>query len=100
MPETSRFETAAIHARFLRRVTPVVRVRPIPHRSSGAFRGLCNILGELVLCVDLHHILGLMHTTGDAQGESVEFVSDRKNLFVKKIPSHTFVQYRIMLSAL
>lgn len=52
-------ETAAIHARFLRRVTPVVRVRPIPHRSSGAFRGLCNILGELVLCVDLHHILGL-----------------------------------------
>ncbi len=52
-------ETAALPAKLLRRVTLPARVIPIPHRSSGVLRGMCNILGELVLCADLHHLLGL-----------------------------------------
>ncbi len=52
-------ETAALVATALRRVTPVVRTRPIPHRVSGVLRGVCNIRGELVLCADLHRLLGL-----------------------------------------
>ncbi len=52
-------ETAALPASMLRGVTPAARVVPIPHRSSGVLRGMCNIRGELVLCADLHGLLGL-----------------------------------------
>jgi chemotaxis-related protein WspD len=52
-------ETGALHARVLRRVTPFARATPIPHRTAGVLRGVCNIRGELVLCADLHRLLGL-----------------------------------------
>lgn len=52
-------ETIAIPAKLLRRVTPLARPSPIPHRSSGVLRGVCNIRGELVLCADLRRLLGL-----------------------------------------
>ncbi len=52
-------ETAALHVKSLRRVTPVARAIPIPHRTSGVLRGVCNIRGELVLCADLRRLLGL-----------------------------------------
>lgn len=52
-------ERAAIPAKMLRRVTSALRVRSIPHRSRGVLRGVCNIQGELVLCADLHRLLGL-----------------------------------------
>jgi chemotaxis-related protein WspD len=52
-------ETLAIPAQFLRRITPYTKPVPIPRRSSGLFRGLCNIRGELVLCADLHRLLSL-----------------------------------------
>jgi chemotaxis signal transduction protein len=52
-------EAAAIPAKQLRRVTPLARPSPIPHRSSRVLRGICNIRGEIVLCADLHRLLGL-----------------------------------------
>lgn len=52
-------ESAALPAAALRRVTPIARTVPIPHRSSGVLRGLSNIRGELVLCADLRRLLGL-----------------------------------------
>jgi chemotaxis signal transduction protein len=52
-------ETFGLPARLLRRVAPVVRCIPIPHRSSGVLRGLCNIRGQLSLCTDLARLLGL-----------------------------------------
>lgn len=52
-------ESAALPARVLRRVTPVARPIPIPHRTTGVLRGVCNIRGELVLCGDLRRLLGL-----------------------------------------
>ncbi len=59
-------ETAALPASMLRGVTPAARVVPIPHRSSGVLRGMCNIRGELVLCADLHRLLGLPARSDDA----------------------------------
>lgn len=52
-------EIAALPAMTLRRVTPTARVIPIPHRSTPVLRGMCNIRGELVLCANLHRLLGL-----------------------------------------
>ena len=52
-------ELTALPARLMQRVTPAARPSPIPHRTSGVLRGLCNIRGELVLCADLHRLLGL-----------------------------------------
>ncbi len=52
-------ETLAVPAKLLRRVTPVTSPIRIPHRTSGVLRGLCNIRGELVLCADLRHLLGM-----------------------------------------
>jgi chemotaxis-related protein WspD len=52
-------ESAALPAQQLRRVTPLARPSPIPHRSSLVLRGICNIRGEIVLCADLHRLLGL-----------------------------------------
>jgi len=52
-------EVAALPVRRLRRVTPYARPTPIPHRTGGVMRGVCNIRGELVLCADLRLLLGL-----------------------------------------
>lgn len=57
-------ETAALPAKLLRRVTPLARTVPIPHRTTGVLRGVCNIRGELVLCADLHRLLGLPERDG------------------------------------
>ncbi len=59
-------ETAALPAKLLRGVGPAVRVIPIPHRSAGVLRGMCNVRGELVLCADLHRLLGLPEREGAA----------------------------------
>lgn len=61
-------ETAGVQARALRRVTPLARAVPIPHRSSGVLRGVCNIRGELVLCADMHRLLGLPERAAVAAG--------------------------------
>lgn len=52
-------ETAALPAKVLRRVTPWARPTRIPHRTTTVLRGVCNIRGELILCADLHQLLGL-----------------------------------------
>jgi chemotaxis-related protein WspD len=65
-------ELAALPATLLRRVTPVAQARPIPHRSSPVFRGVCNIRGELVLCADLRAMLGVpAREPSDAPGDGV-----------------------------
>ena len=51
-------ETAALPAKLLQRVTPWARPTPVPHRTTPVIRGVCNIRGELVLCADLHRLLG------------------------------------------
>lgn len=71
-------ETAALPAKVLRRVTPHARVSPIPHRTSGVLRGICNIRGELVLCADLRRLLGL----ADPEGEPGAFASDPRRMVV------------------
>jgi chemotaxis signal transduction protein len=72
-------ETAALPAKLLRRVTPVARASPIPHRTSGVLRGVCNIRGELVLCADLHRLLGLPARGG---GEHPDAASDPRRMVV------------------
>lgn len=52
-------ESAALPAQRLRRVTPRARPSPVPNRTSRVLRGICNIRGEIVLCADLHRLLGL-----------------------------------------
>jgi chemotaxis-related protein WspD len=72
-------EVAALPVRHLRRVTPLARPSPIPNRSGRVVRGLCNIRGEIVLCADLHRLLGLHEraasvTPPDDAGESRRMV--------------------------
>ena len=62
-------EVAALPARQLRRATPLARPTPVPHRSGGVLRGVCNIRGELVLCADLHRLLGLPARREGAPGD-------------------------------
>lgn len=73
-------ETLALPAASLRRSTPYTRPRPIPHRTSGILRGLCNIRGELVLCVDLRRLLGLPSRAGPADPPPAE--SDPRRMIV------------------
>ncbi|MCK6475584.1 MAG: chemotaxis protein CheW [Phycisphaerales bacterium] len=52
-------ESLALPARSLRRVNPLVAVSPIPLARSPLLRGMCSIRGELILCADLHQLLGI-----------------------------------------
>ena len=52
-------ETLAVPAKVLRLTTPYTKPAPIPGRTTGLLRGLCNIRGELALCADLRRLLGL-----------------------------------------
>lgn len=64
-------ECLAIPARLLRRTTAYTRPLPIPNRSTGILRGLCNIRGELVLCADLRRLLGLpAHDNAETSGDT------------------------------
>jgi chemotaxis signal transduction protein len=72
-------ETAALPARLLRRVTPWARAAPIPHRTTTVMRGMCNIRGELILCADLHRLLGLQtpprrHPPAEGAGDTRRMV--------------------------
>ncbi len=69
-------ETAALPAKMLRRVTPSARAVPIPHRTNGIFRGVCNINGELVLCADLHRLLSL----ADREGAPADAATDSRRM--------------------
>lgn len=64
-------EALAVAARSLRRITTHARACPIPHRTSGLLRGVCNIRGELVLCADLRRLLGLPEAAA-AEGPAVD----------------------------
>jgi chemotaxis signal transduction protein len=65
-------ETMGFPATALARVTEATRPIPIPHRTRGVFRGLCNVRGELILCADLRRLLGLPEPRSKHPGESPE----------------------------
>jgi len=74
-------ETLGVPAKHLRRITTFTRPSPVPHRSSGVLRGLCNIQGELLLCVDLRRLLGLAPIAGpEMSGKDAE--SDARRMVV------------------
>lgn len=73
-------ETLAVPARLLRLTTPYTAPAPIPGRSSGILRGLCNIRGELVLCADLRRMLGLKE--GGSSSSDEEGGEDTRRMVV------------------
>lgn len=81
-------EVAAIPAKMLRRVTPLARPSPIPHRTAGVLRGVCNIRGELVLCADLRRLLGLPARTekpGEADTRRMVVIGPGDNSWVFEV---------------
>lgn len=73
-------ETLAVSAKLLRLTTPFTPPAPIPGRSSGILRGLCNIRGELTLCADLRRLLGL--AAGKAESTGVEESGNHRRMVV------------------
>jgi chemotaxis signal transduction protein len=73
-------ETLAIPAKALRRITTHTRTSPIPRRTGGILRGLCNIRGELVLCADIRRMLGL--PTRDSEEKSAEGPDSRRMVVI------------------
>lgn len=82
-------ETMALPAVFLGRITTHTRPIPIPHRTSGTLRGLCNIRGELVLCADLRRLLGL--PVSDATDGGTEVKADQRRMVVIGPPDARWV---------
>ncbi len=54
-----RKETFAIPVTSVQCVTRPASVHRIPHRSNKIIRGMCNVDGELLLCVDLASLLDI-----------------------------------------
>jgi chemotaxis-related protein WspD len=52
-------EWLALPAKALAEVTSPRAVHRIPHRSSEVLAGLVNVRGQLLICVSLHHLLGV-----------------------------------------
>lgn len=52
-------EWFALKTAFLQEIAEPRPVHTVPYRSGGVFRGLANINGELLLCVDPAPVLGL-----------------------------------------
>lgn len=73
-------ETFGISAKSLRRITTHTNPTPIPHRTSGVLRGICNIRGELILCTDLRRLLGL--PKGDTAGTLDPGSADARRMVV------------------
>jgi chemotaxis-related protein WspD len=57
-------ERYLLPAPCLREVHRAVRVHRVPGRTRDLFRGLACLRGELVLCADLHALLGATRTSG------------------------------------
>jgi len=65
-----RQELLALKTVFFQQAADAVEPHSIPLRSSDVFKGIVNVNGELLLCVDLAFLLGI---TGDEGG-----AADRK----------------------
>lgn len=52
-------EWMALPAHLFEQVTPPRVVHTLPHRSNQILRGIVNIRGNILLCVSLHHLLGV-----------------------------------------
>ena len=52
-------EWFALKTAFLQEIADLRPVHTVPYRSGAAFRGLANVNGELLLCVDPAPVLGL-----------------------------------------
>lgn len=54
------------------RVTLVAQVHRIPHRTNPVVRGLCNIEGELLICINLPAILGMPESAAVSPADETE----------------------------
>jgi chemotaxis-related protein WspD len=61
-------ESLALPASCLRRVTTHAATVAVPHRSGKLLRGVCNVRGECVLCMDMASLLGLPAPSPDRAG--------------------------------
>jgi chemotaxis-related protein WspD len=61
-------ERYLLPAACLREVHRACRVHRVPGRTHDLFRGLACLRGELVLCADLHALLGVTRTAGQPGG--------------------------------
>lgn len=82
-------ETLGLAATALGRITTHADPIPIPHRTSGTLRGLCNIRGELVLCADLRRLLGLPDAVTHAEVAAGE--ADARRMVVMGPPEARWV---------
>lgn len=55
-------EWLALPTAAFQEVTEMRKVHSIPHRRKGMLLGLVNVRGELLLCVSLARVLGLVHS--------------------------------------
>ncbi len=90
----------ALPAHLFQQVLPQQTVRPIPHRSNPILKGLVNIQGELLLCVNLKNLLDIPDEASN-QGIPrliiVEWETDRWSFIVdefqgiESIAPHQFI---------
>lgn len=52
-------EWLALPVDILKEVAPLESIHSLPHRQSGAVRGITNVRGELLVCLALDKVLGL-----------------------------------------
>lgn len=52
-------EWLALPVDVLKEVAPLGAIHSLPHRQSGAVRGITNVRGELLVCLSLDKVLGL-----------------------------------------
>jgi len=71
-------EWLALPAHLFQEVTQPSAIHTIPHRSNEVLLGIVNIRGEVLLCISLHHLLGLEeNSTSQLAIASDSLVRDR-----------------------
>lgn len=75
----------ALPAHLFQQVLTTRPIRPIPHRSNAILEGLVNIQGELLLCINLKHLLDISESAPPKNCPRLivlEWESDRWSFFV------------------
>jgi chemotaxis-related protein WspD len=54
-------EWLAVPTRILQEATEFKIIHSLPHRRRGSVLGLANVRGELVICISLPHLLGILN---------------------------------------
>lgn len=66
-----REELLALKTVFFQQAADAVEPHSIPLRSGEVFKGVVNVNGELLLCVDLASLLGITGPEGGAEGRKI-----------------------------